>query len=235
MILLTGCVQQQVTSTCTDIQVDVDQVSREYDFSPFLEDGMKMIKLETNDSCLVSKIGQFAYVDDILYVADELEQTVFLFDSRGKFLKRVGKKGHGPGEYGRLGKFQVKGNQIYILDDMVGSRICVYDIPSGRGTYLHPNGKNHFDDFHIMEDDLYLVCNNRKSGQGYYNLLKVNMKNGETVTSRCGDSSGRRKGSLSGLPIMNVPPGTATMSIDAEVPGTVSVKLRNSVTVAASA
>ena len=181
MILLTGCVQQQVTSTCTDIQVDVDQVSREYDFSPFLEDGMKMIKLETNDSCLVSKIGQFAYVDDILYVADELEQTVFLFDSRGKFLKRVGKKGHGPGEYGRLGKFQVKGNQIYILDDMVGSRICVYDIPSGRGTYLHPNGKNHFDDFHIMEDDLYLVCNNRKSGQGYYNLLKVNMKNGETA------------------------------------------------------
>lgn len=177
IILLTGCTQrfQQGTSTCTDIQVDVDQVSSEYDFSPFLEDGMKVIKLETDDSCLVSKIGQFAYVDNVLYIAEELEQTVYLFDSNGKFLKRIGKKGQGPGEYSRMGKFQVKGDQIYILDEMDGARICVYDIPSGKGTYLYLNGGYQFEDFHIVGDDMYLICNNRRSERGYYNLIKVNM------------------------------------------------------------
>lgn len=57
---------------------------------------MKAIKLETDDSCLVSKIGQFAYVDNVLYIAEELEQTVYLFDSNGKFLKRIGKRGKAP-------------------------------------------------------------------------------------------------------------------------------------------
>lgn len=57
---------------------------------------MKVIKLETDDSCLVSKIGQFAYVDNVLYIAEELEQTVYLFDSNGKFLKRIGGKGARP-------------------------------------------------------------------------------------------------------------------------------------------
>lgn len=183
VIFLVACTSrtEQTSPTYTDIQVDVDQVSEEYDFSPFLEDGMKVFKLETNDSCLVSKVGQFAYVDNVLYIAEELEQTVYLFDSNGNFLKRIGKKGQGPGEYGRLGKFQVKGDQIYILDKMDGARICVYDIPSGKGTYLYPNGDYQFEDFHIVGNDMYLVCNNRKSEQGYYNLIKVNMNSGQTA------------------------------------------------------
>ena len=51
------------------------------------------------------------------------------------------------------------------------------------------------------------------------------MKKGDTVTLRCGDSSLRRKGSFSGLPMVKLPPGMATILSDADVPGIVSVLL----------
>lgn len=183
IILLTSCNQnsQQPASICTNIQIDVDKVNQEYDFSPFLKDKIETIKLETNDSCLISEFDQFAYIDNTLYIADDLEQTIYMFDNNGKFLKRIGKKGQGPGEYSRMGKFQVKGDHLYILDEMNGARICVYDIPSGKGTYLYPNGDYQFEDFHIVGDDMYLICNNRKSERGYYNLIKVNMNSGQTA------------------------------------------------------
>jgi hypothetical protein len=38
------------------------------------------------------------------------------------------------------------------------------------------------------------------------------IQNGFSVTSTCGPSSASRPASLAGLPSMNVPPGTATMS-----------------------
>ena len=60
------------------------------------------------------------------------------------------------------------------------------------------------------------------------------MKKGDTVTLRCGDSSLRRKGSFSGLPMVKLPPGMATILSDADVPGIVSVKFLNSVTGVAS-
>jgi hypothetical protein len=45
------------------------------------------------------------------------------------------------------------------------------------------------------------------------------MKNGSIFTSCCGPSSSLRSFSLSGLPIVNVPPGIGTILNDAVVPG----------------
>ena len=58
------------------------------------------------------------------------------------------------------------------------------------------------------------------------------MKNGDILTFFRGPSSAERNGSLSGLPIVNSPPGTATILIAAVVPGTVSVKFANEATTA---
>ena len=59
------------------------------------------------------------------------------------------------------------------------------------------------------------------------------MKKDDTVTSLTGDSSSRWKGSLLSLPMRKEPPGIATMEMDADVPGTVSVKSLNPSTSAA--
>ena len=60
------------------------------------------------------------------------------------------------------------------------------------------------------------------------------MKKGETVTSWAGYSSRRLNLSPSWLPIVNLPPGTAIMLMEARVPGMVSMKLVNDVTDAGS-
>ena len=49
------------------------------------------------------------------------------------------------------------------------------------------------------------------------------IQNGFSVTSTCGPSSASRPASLAGLPIVKVPPGTATISNETVVPGMVSV------------
>ena len=49
------------------------------------------------------------------------------------------------------------------------------------------------------------------------------IQNGATFTLTCGPSSSKWNGSLAGLPIVKVPPGTGTMSKLTEVPGIVSV------------
>ena len=59
------------------------------------------------------------------------------------------------------------------------------------------------------------------------------MKKGDTFTFRCGPSFSFLKGSSEGLPMVNSPPGTAIILIEAAVPGIVSVKFSNAVTSAA--
>ena len=60
------------------------------------------------------------------------------------------------------------------------------------------------------------------------------MKNGDILTRRQGPSSSFLNFSSSGLPKVNSPPGTAIILMDADVPGTVSVKSSKESTTAAA-
>ena len=50
-----------------------------------------------------------------VFVADQKHSAVFIFDSRGRFLKRFGKQGEGPGEIRRF----FGGEQLYVVGDKV--------------------------------------------------------------------------------------------------------------------
>ena len=134
LVLIYSCtsnlVKERANSEVTDVYVDVDDVIDELDFSLFLNDEAKFIKLETTDSCLISEMKQISYVDGKIYIADELSQSVYIFNDSGSFLKKIGVKGQGPGEYVRLGKFQVVGNYLYIKDDASPWKLYVYDLKS---------------------------------------------------------------------------------------------------------
>lgn len=53
--------------------------------------------------------------DHRLFVADLKHSAIFIFDSRGRFLKRFGKKGEGPGEIREF----FGGEQLYVVGDKV--------------------------------------------------------------------------------------------------------------------
>lgn len=79
----------------------------------------KIIPLETKESCLIGQIDQIHLANDELYILDSRSaKSLFVFTKNGKFIRKIGKSGRGPGEYISPGTFKIndKRKEIYILD-----------------------------------------------------------------------------------------------------------------------
>lgn len=88
---------------------------------------IKIIPLETTDSCLIGKITHLAMFNDTIVVCDASKaQKVFLYDSTGKFLRTIGSKGSGPAEYSAISQFTADANGVYIYDWLT-SKYLHYD------------------------------------------------------------------------------------------------------------
>lgn len=79
----------------------------------------KIIPLETKESCLIGQIDQIHIANDELYILDSRSaKSLFVFTKTGKYIRKIGKLGRGPGEYISPGTFKIndKRKEIYILD-----------------------------------------------------------------------------------------------------------------------
>lgn len=62
-----------------------------------------------------------------IYVLDKEEKMIYLFDEEGRFLKKIGRSGQGPGEFGRPCSLYIDAeDKIYVLDDS-NIRIEIFD------------------------------------------------------------------------------------------------------------
>lgn len=71
------------------------------------------IRLQQSDSCVISQIGAVKISEDYLLVSDR--NQLYLFDTNGKFKKRIGRKGNGHGEYIRIDDFDMVGDNVFVL------------------------------------------------------------------------------------------------------------------------
>jgi hypothetical protein len=102
--------------------------------SPVCDD-IKFVKLETNDSCLITNIRQIEVKDFFIFILDTNLDTngqLFVFNNDGRLISKIGKYGHGPGEYTFLNAFYVEDNNVVIVDETKNSLIK-YDF---NGKYL---------------------------------------------------------------------------------------------------
>lgn len=98
-----------------------------------LFDGVETIILDTAQLPLVGMVNKLDVYRDFLFVLDCMQAKVlYMFDSEGKFIRRFGEKGGGPGEYADLADFTIDpGNGIVYLLDNQRQRINAYDVESG--------------------------------------------------------------------------------------------------------
>ena len=155
------------------ILVDVDNDKEIFDLSPYLQDKLDIIPLETNDTCLISNIIKLEYADDLICISDEISQVIFLFDSSGKYLKSIGKKGAGPGEYSSLGDFVLIGDSIYV-QDMFVDKIIVYSIKTEGFREFHLENLS-YSELISFDNILYCLTNYGKTPLGYYNMLRLDL------------------------------------------------------------
>ncbi len=64
-----------------------------------LVDSISVVKLETNDQCLIKNIDGVIPFENRLYIFDSRLNILFCFDKDGKYLFKINKKGRGPDEY----------------------------------------------------------------------------------------------------------------------------------------
>ena len=68
---------------------------------------IQYIPLETTDSCLISNLLNLQVTTDYMFMYNGKTEEVLQFDRKGKFIRRVGRQGNGPGEYSMISELAV--------------------------------------------------------------------------------------------------------------------------------
>ena len=79
---------------------------------------IQYIPLETKKECLITSVSQIFTFRDRIIVFDDRQRNIYLFDNKGKFIRKIGKKGVGPGEYNEAFRvsFNEKDSTILVKD-----------------------------------------------------------------------------------------------------------------------
>jgi hypothetical protein len=100
--------------------IDMDNTKKE-DLIPMSEffSHAKTIILETGDNILLGKIKGIQVYNDLIFILDaQQDMGVYIFNKTGKFIRKIGKIGRGPGEYLTVSDFTIDqdNDNIYLLD-----------------------------------------------------------------------------------------------------------------------
>ena len=93
------------------------------------------IILETSKDCLIGDINEFQVFNGYIYVLDAYKaKSLYVFDIEGKFLRKIGTLGRGPGEYIQITDFTLDTENMFIFVNDWGNRIHKYQLD---GTYVN--------------------------------------------------------------------------------------------------
>ena len=128
VVLLYSCNRPyQATYTSESINLTTGFIDNKQANLSSLCDSIHYVKLETNDTVLLSKIDKVKFSKNYIFISDK--EKLLMFDGNGKFLRQVSKRGKGPGEYISISDFDIStdGNMLYILDISL-SRVSAFNV-----------------------------------------------------------------------------------------------------------
>jgi hypothetical protein len=94
-------------------------------------ESVKYVPLQTEENVLIADIKKVKIVNDKIYLFDNKQESIFIFDRDGRFLRKFQKKGRGSGEYFELMDFEVDDKYLYIAARVPGG-VLRYDLESFR-------------------------------------------------------------------------------------------------------
>ncbi len=124
IVLLSSCGrngESRHAGQTLNVNIDIDLTSTLSDFF----ESEKMIVLETNDSCLLSGVGYFAFSNDSIILQNGSD--IYVFGPQGNFITSFNQKGQGPEEYTEINSLRVLDSRIYVLDRTL-KKIQVYTL-----------------------------------------------------------------------------------------------------------
>ncbi len=119
-------------------------------------DQTKFVALETTRESLISAIEKITIYNGRIYILDNVNRSFLIFNEVGKFVKKVGSYGRGPGEFINPINFFIneKKEELLILDDKA-SKILKFSLT---GDFLDEKYIGfRFNDFMMLNDTTYAV------------------------------------------------------------------------------
>lgn len=123
-LLCNSCFSDNQKSVDT-IEINIKPLSS---ISDVKSQKVNFVMLDDKDGAeLFSTISKMIIVNERIYILDGNLSIIYIYNLNGDFLWKIDKVGQGPGEYIRLRDFNVKGNLLYLYDDITRRLLC-YDL-----------------------------------------------------------------------------------------------------------
>src|SRR5690554_2317647 len=84
-----------------EINLDSLEVKEVEKMSSYFK-SVKLIPLETSDNNLIETVDAIQVIDDYIFILDKSYKRLYCFDKDGKYIRRIGSVGSGPGEYSSI-------------------------------------------------------------------------------------------------------------------------------------
>ena len=90
-----------------------------------ISEKIEAIELEVTDESLIQKVSRILYSSDFIIVQEW--KSIMLFDKNGKFIRRIGSEGQGPGEYVSINSIAADFDSKKIFVFSVDDKFLCYD------------------------------------------------------------------------------------------------------------
>lgn len=156
-----------------------------------LVDSITYTPLETKDNLLIGQVTKMLVSDRFIYIFDEISSSLYCFDLNDKFVKKIGNKGVGPGEYTSIDDFDIYNQRIYLFDCNL-RKLFVYN----NNGILEKEIKTNYwaENIHVIDNSWIALYGGYKDNAPYKkngktpNLLFLNIHNGESKSAAFFDS-----------------------------------------------
>ena len=133
LFFLSACTSKPSSSSVTieDDTLPIEETFKEIDLANNLKDcgkplllsdivkDVEYVKLETQDNILVGDIKQLKRTEKFVFIYSRNQNHVMMFDTSGRFIRKIGRVGQGPGEVTNINFFTVSDSLVFIYPSAV--------------------------------------------------------------------------------------------------------------------
>ena len=123
------CKEEKKEQSDKILQIDIPLQAKETHLpADSLFCGKEILALETTPDNLIAQIDKMEMANDRLYLLDEQQDIIFIFDLKGKYITKIDNKGRGPEEYIEISDFHIDDDVLYLCTGGNGGKIMCYDL-----------------------------------------------------------------------------------------------------------
>ena len=124
---ITACQKQPESLMIIPVETDQDSPVK---LSEITKGEIKKISLELTDQSTIGRIAQVLYHSDgrLIVLDNSREPKIMVFDSNGKFIRRISSKGAGPGEFSRIKDIALDSNANILYIVTAEEKILCYNL-----------------------------------------------------------------------------------------------------------